>query len=348
MIRTQWQMALCGLCMGLSLVSCGSLTTNQRDTIVTVESPIVWPPAPNLPRVRFVKSISTLDDLGVTKNFFQKFAEFIFGGDDISIARPTAVVASGSYLYVADTSIQGVHRFNLGQNEYDLIHLPDNTPLPSPVGLALGANGDVYVTDSVLAQVFIIKMGAKFATPLNLQATFKSPTGIAVDNVTGRVFVVDTMDHRIYVFNQDGTLDKTIGQRGIEAGEFNYPTLIWRSSKGLLYVTDSMNFRIQIFDNEGKLFSKFGRQGDTGGDAARQKGVATDSYGHIYVVDALFHAIKIYDPSGQYLMSVGNLGSEKGEFWLPTGIFIGEDDMIYVADSYNRRVQVLRYIGGPT
>jgi sugar lactone lactonase YvrE len=33
---------------------------------------------------------------------------------------------------------------------------------------------------------------------------------------------------------------------------------------------------------------------------------------------------------------------------LPTGIFISENDTIYVADSYNRRVQVFRYIGGPT
>ena len=33
------------------------------------------------------------------------------------------------------------------------------------------------------------------------------------------------------------------------------------------------------------------------------------------------------------------------EFQLPTGLFINHDDRIYVVDSYNRRVQVLRYIG---
>jgi hypothetical protein len=48
------------------------------------------------------------------------------------------------------------------------------------------------------------------------------------------------------------------------------------------------------------------------------------------------------------LLPVGERGHERGEFWLPTGLFIGADDRIYVADSFNQRVQVLRYIGGPT
>jgi hypothetical protein len=47
-------------------------------------------------------------------------------------------------------------------------------------------------------------------------------------------------------------------------------------------------------------------------------------------------------------MTLGGLGQDRGEFWLPTGVFIGDDDRIYIADSYNQRVQILRYIGGPT
>jgi hypothetical protein len=66
------------------------------------------------------------------------------------------------------------------------------------------------------------------------------------------------------------------------------------------------------------------------------------------VVDSLFHAIQIFDADGRFLLSLGGLGQERGEFRLPTGMFIGADDKIYVADSFNQRVQVLRYIGGPT
>jgi hypothetical protein len=62
----------------------------------------------------------------------------------------------------------------------------------------------------------------------------------------------------------------------------------------------------------------------------------------------LFHALQVFDDRGAFLLSLGGMGRERGEFWLPTGLFIDADDKIYIADSYNQRVQVLRYIGGPT
>jgi len=329
------------------LGACAS--SKEQDTVVGVDLPIVWPPSPNAPRVVFVKSISAPDDLGIKKGFFSSLANAIFGdGEEDNMIRPMAIVANGEYVYVADTSVQGVHRYNPSKNEYELIKMVGDEPLLTPVGLALGNNGDVYVADSTRAQIFVIKYNSKIAEPLKLDLILKQPTGIAVDKVTGRLFVADTMDHRIHVFNTTGSLVQSIGERGDGAGQFNFPTLLSLSPQGEMYVTDSMNFRVQIFDVNGKFRSMFGKAGDGAGDASRPKGVATDSYGHVYLVDSLFNAIQVFDKSGKILLSVGSIGNERGQFWLPTGIFIGEGDLIYVADSYNRRVQVLRYIGGPT
>jgi hypothetical protein len=105
---------------------------------------------------------------------------------------------------------------------------------------------------------------------------------------------------------------------------------------------------VQILDEQGHFLGKFGRHGDGSGDIARHKGVATDSFGHVYVVDALLPALQVFRDDGQLLLSVGGMGRAPGEFWLPTGVFIGDDNMIYVADSYNQRVQMFRYVGGPT
>ena len=79
-------------------------------------------------------------------------------------------------------------------------------------------------------------------------------------------------------------------------------------------------------------------------------GIATDRHRHVYLADSLLHAVQIFDESGNFLLSIGGLGHEAGEFRLPVGIFIGgtDGDTIYVADSYNQRVQVFRYVGGPT
>jgi DNA-binding beta-propeller fold protein YncE len=311
-------------------------------------SPLVWPAAPDAARIAFVKSFSRPDDLGISRGFFQRVADALFGNDESRLVRPMAVVAAGDIVYVADPGAKGVHRFDQKAGRYDLIYAAGGTALVSPVGLALGAAGEVYVSDSALAAVFVIRAGAKEATQLSLGTALGQPTGIAFDAATGRLFVVDTGAHRVNVFRRDGSLESSFGQRGTAEGEFNYPTLIWRTPQGRLYVTDSLNFRIQSFDGSGRFLAKFGGLGDGTGDLPRQKGVATDRYGHIYVVDSLFHAIQIFDSNGRFLLSVGGLGQERGEFRLPTGLFIGPDDKIYVADSFNQRVQVLRYIGGPT
>lgn len=308
----------------------------------------VWPPGPAQPRVEFIKTFSRAADLGIEKGFFARLKDFIFGEAEERIVRPMAVVTSGGLLYVADPGARGVHRFDTAAGGYDLITAADEAPLPSPVGLARGAAGEVYVTDSRLAQVFVIRPGAKAAVPLRLEVKLKQPTGIAFDAASGRLYVVDTGAHRVHIFERDGTLAGSLGRRGTGDGEFNYPTYLWRTPQGRLYVTDSLNFRIQVFDARGQFAGKFGRQGDGTGDAARQKGVAVDRHGHVYVVDALFHAFQIFDATGHLLLPVGDRGHERGEFWLPTGIFIDDDDTIYIADSYNQRIQVLRYIGGAT
>jgi DNA-binding beta-propeller fold protein YncE len=310
--------------------------------------PLVWPAWPAEPRIEYVHAFSRPDDLGIRKGFFPRLVDLVFGASEARLVRPMAVVAAGRTLYVADPGAWGVHRFDLDNGDYRLIRAENDYALPSPVGLARGANGDVYVADSQLATIFVIRAGSKFAVPVRLHATLQQPTGIAYDASSGRLFVADTAGHRLNVFERDGSLAATIGRRGTQEGEFNFPTLIWLAAPDKLYVTDSLNFRVQIFDRAGRYLGKFGGTGDGAGDLPRQKGVATDSFGHVYIVDSLFHAVQVFSDSGRLLLSIGALGRQRGEFWLPTGIFIGEDNFVYVADSYNRRVQVFRYVGGAT
>lgn len=335
--------AVAGLAIALVLGACAPAQAPQEEGALPV-----WPPETDAPRIAFVKTFSRPEHLGIAKGFLQRLGDVLFGASEAHLVRPMAIVAAGEVLYVADPGAKGVHRFDQAGGGYELLRAEGDKALASPVGLALGGNGDVYVTDSALARVFLIRPGAKFASPVELRADLRQPTGIAADPATGRLFVVDTAAHRVHAFNPDGTLHSSFGSRGAGDGEFNYPTLLWRDPHGRLYVTDSLNFRVQIFDERGQLLGKFGRVGDGTGDSARQKGVATDRFGHVYIVDSLFHAFQIFDQSGAFLLGVGEPGSGRGEFWLPTGIFISENDTIYVADSYNRRVQVFRYIGGPT
>jgi DNA-binding beta-propeller fold protein YncE len=210
--------------------------------------------------------------------------------------------------------------------------------------MAVDKNDNVYVVDSELAQLFIIKNNKNEAIVVSLDESLTQPTSVAIDSNDNSLYITDTATHQIKQFSANGKLKSIIGKRGTAEGEFNYPTMIWKDKAGQLYVTDSLNFRIQIFDRGGNFIKTFGKQGGGSGELSRPKGVATDNDGHVYVVDGLFHVFQLFDKSGNFLLHVGGQGQGKGEFWLPSGIFI-KDNVIYVADSFNRRVQVFRYLG---
>jgi DNA-binding beta-propeller fold protein YncE len=336
-MRTLWPLLL----LSLTLPSGCATPPEQK-----VEPPaLLWPAHPEPPRIAHVRAFSRPDDLGISKGFLQRMRDLVFGAEESHMVRPIAVVESGGVLYVADPGAKGVHRFDTAKGDYALIQGAKETPLPSPVGLARGADGEIYLSDSRLAQVWVIRPGASFATPLELEGELQQPTGLAFDPASRQLYVVDTKANKIQVYNPQGRLLRSLGARGTGPGEFNYPTLLWLSPQGRLYVTDSLNFRVQILDRDGRFISKFGHVGDGTGDAARQKGVATDSHGHVYVVDSLFHAVQVFDQGGRYLLTVGAQGQGRGEFWLPVGIYIDAYDNIYIADTFNRRVQVLRYLG---
>ena len=331
--------------LAFSLIAC---TPAAPPLSASENQGLVWPAPPEQARIQYLRSFSKPDDLGVAKPFWTRMRELLTGENEAHLIKPMAVVASEGRIYVADAGVKGVHRFALRDGEYELIRGVDGLLLPSVVGLALGANGDVYVSDSKLGKVFVIRSGKSHAEPLALAGELRQPTGIAYDRARHELYVVDTALHVIRIFADDGSLLRSLGRRGSGDGEFNYPTLLWRDPSGQLYVTDSLNFRVQILDSAGHKLGAFGRMGDGTGDTARHKGVATDSFGHVYVVDGLFHALQVFDQGGHFLLSVGGQGQAAGAFWLPVGIFIDQENMIYVADTYNHRVQVFRYIGGET
>jgi DNA-binding beta-propeller fold protein YncE len=336
------------LATACSVMLFAGCATTSIETIASVPATdLVWPAPPSEQRISYVMSFGGAEDLGIKKRFLQRLGVFVSGRRQERLVRPMAVAQSpGNRYFVADPGVRGVHLFDRRKDRYRLIQRDDGGPLPSPVGLAAGSLGEVYVTDSRLAALFLIMPGADAATRVPLDAILAQPTGIALDKPSGRIYLVDTGSHEVKIFARDGALLRRIGGRGTAPGKFNYPTAIWMTEAGEFIVADSLNFRTQTFDAEGNFLSEFGAAGDGAGFQPQSKGIATDSHGHVYVSDSALHAVQIFDASGKFLYRLGFRGVGRGEFWLPAGIFIGEDDTIFVADSYNSRVQIFRYSGG--
>lgn len=215
----------------------------------------------------------------------------------------------------------------------------------SPVGIAVGAEGIVYVTDSELGLVARLDRKGNSIGPIG-KGHLTRPTGIAYDATTRRIYVTDTGDHQIKVFDSEGGLLDVWGERGEGPGEFNFPTYI-SIAGGKLYVADTMNARIQVLSAQaGKHLATVGKMGMYVGNMVRPKGVAVDSEGNIYVVESYYDHLLVYNKRGEFLMAIGGVGTQPGKFHLPSGVWVDGRNRVFVADTLNSRVSVFQFLGG--
>lgn len=323
----------------------GCASPAGRETAEPSAPPPVWPQPPARPRIRFVTTVARPADLGVKPSLWQRVGQIIAGRQEEWLIRPTAVVATGEVIYVADAGAQALWVLDAARGRFQKIQKAKQQGLVSPVAVAVGAKGQLYLADSFLAKIFVYDAELNLTTTLT-DPNWRRPAGLAFDVARDRLYVADSAAHRVFTHAGDGRPVGGIGQRGTADGEFNFPTHVAVDAAGTIYVTDSLGFRIQVFDPEGRFVSKFGAHGDSSGDFAMPKGVALDAQGHVYVVDALFDAVQIFDREGRFLLAFGERGLGPGQFWLPAGVFIGTGDRIYVADAYNQRIQIFQYVGG--
>ena len=301
---------------------------------------IVWPAPPQTPRIRLLFSFSEPGDLGIKPGAFKRFVQFFAGKERQAMLRPYAVAADDEVIVVADPGLRIVHLFLVKESRYEMIRDAGDEDFKSPIGVSLSQHA-IYVADSAAGKVHVFDREGDYN---NTITGLGRPTGIAFHDATGSLFVTDTIENQVVVFDQSGTQFDAFGTRGLALGSFNFPTSLTLRGDTLL-VNDTLNYRVQSFTLDGTPISSFGQIGDGSGQFALSKGLSADGDGHIYVSDALSNYIQIFDQDGQFLLSFGGMGGEAGQFRLPAGMHIFENT-IYIADSQNGRVQVFEYLGG--
>ncbi|HUN64980.1 MAG TPA: 6-bladed beta-propeller [Bacteroidota bacterium] len=255
--------------------------------------------------------------------------------------------------------------------------------LVQPVGIAVTADGIVYVADPGARGVHCLNLPKKEYDFIaeSKSGPFRSPVGCAIDR-EGNLYVTDSERGLVAVFNEDrdprfefsAHLQRPTGiqvsgekvyvadaarhavvlcdRKGAYLGEFGqrgagqgeFNFPVQLAVRDSISVVDAMNYRIQTFDLAGKFSSSFGDIGNVPGRFASPKSIALDADGNRYVTDALMDNFQIFDPQGRLLLIVGSKGTRNGEFMTPSGICIDGQDHIYVVDVLNRRIQIFRYI----
>lgn len=310
------------------------------------EPALLWPPPPAPARIQYVGQLATSDDLHPGKSFGEGLGEALFGRKPSrSMLTPYAVCTDGrNRLFVCDSNAQVIHVFNLSNRHYEQWRpANDSGGFSQPVGIVFDTMDRLLVADSIAGAIFVFADDGTYLGDFARESLVR-PCGLAADRRTGRIFVADPGAHQVVVLAIDGEEIARIGQRGIQLGQFNFPTNVAVDSAGRLYVSDSLNFRVQVFDRDLNPLRQIGEKGDMPGYFSHPKGLALDSDDHLYVVDAHFESVQIFDRDGRLLLAFGEEGHGPGQFWLPAGIAVSADDRIWVADSYNRRVQVFQYL----
>lgn len=164
---------------------------------------------------------------------------------------------------------------------------------------------------------------------------FQHPVGIVVHQ--GRVYVADTENNRIQVFEEDGAWLATWEAAG--GIRLERPMHLALDPDGLLYVPLYLADRIVVLTPEGTLVRSWGSSGSQPGAFDAPAGVAVAPDGTVYVADFNNHRVQVFDGQGRFLRGWGQKGHGRGDFYYPTDVAIGTDGSLYVADAYNHRVQ---------
>ena len=207
----------------------------------------------------------------------------------------------------------------------------------SPARVAVDDTDSIYVSSQHKLQKFtssgeLIKCIGRRGSK---NGEFDDPRGVTIHS--NQVYVCDTDNNRIQVFDLDLNFIRSIGSLGNGKGELARQYDVAFDTAGNMYVVEYGNNRVQVLDSSGRFIRIFGQEGEgklSGPTALR----IADKYA--YVSDLLNHRIVVYETSGQYVTSFGRHGEGEGEFKFPFCITSCVSGCIYVCDYFNKRVQV--------
>jgi sugar lactone lactonase YvrE len=191
-------------------------------------------------------------------------------------------------LFVSDPGQRHVLIFNAAHKPEDVI----TEGLVMPGSLAIDReNRLLYVSDVELDQVLVydadtLKLKRKIGTTghnheLTSPGDFAKPTGLAVDP-DGNLYVADTLNDRIEIFDADGKFISTFGKNGDGPGYFARPKGVAIDGDGHIWVADGMQDRVQVFNQETRLLISFGGHGLLPGMFQGLVGITIDKMNRIF------------------------------------------------------------------
>jgi len=201
-----------------------------------------------------------------------------------------------------------------------------------PCGVAVHAE-DVYVADTWNSRIERFSSQGEWK---GSAGNLYGPRGVAV-SLDGKVWVSDTGNHRLVVYDPDLTRPRVFGKEGRGRSRFSSPVGIVGGPSGSVFVADTGNRRIQVFDADGSFQREVSVPGWTGG-AEPALEVGADE--KMYATDPVAEVVLELDRGG--LVRRRWTHDERGErLSIPTGLALDRSrGLLYVVNSGSDRVAI--------
>ncbi len=223
-------------------------------------------------------------------------------GEEEPLARPVGLALDAQEnLYVVEQAKKGISVFDRKGKRTKFITHPS---VERPAGLAMDRErGRIYIADtghtnSTEHTVKILNMAGELVGKIGGEkgeepGHFLFPTYVAVDAM-GNVYVTDTLNSRVQMFDSHGKYVKSFGQRGNAWGMFDKPKGVALDSFGNVYVVDSGWSNVQIFNQKGQILLFFGGRGPIPGMLMNPTAIAIGRENRVYVADYVNHRVEVY------------------------------------------------------
>ncbi|MFB3776161.1 MAG: hypothetical protein ACE141_01085 [Bryobacteraceae bacterium] len=241
------------------------------------------------------------------------------------------VTTSGTISTVAGSNVAGYWgdydaTLEEGDAGYDTNGKATTAGLNRPIGLALDAEGNLYIADSNNSRVRKVTTAGIISTVAGngvhgsagdggaaTSAALNYPQGVAFDS-TGNLYIADTTNGLVRKVDKDGIITTVAGIRALgfygdggpaTSAMLNYPKSVALDADGNMFIVDSYNSRIRMVTPDGIIRTIagdgwFGFRGDDGPAAAARlrfpSGVALDAAGGVYFSDTQNNRIRLLTP----------------------------------------------------
>lgn len=149
------------------------------------------------------------------------------------------------------------------------------------------------------------------------------------------IYVSDTNNKRVQVFDSSGSPVFKFGKEGEGKGEFKFPYGIAGDKKGNVYVADLYNGKISIFDPKGKFIKYF----DDKEKLIKSPAGIRIFNEKLYVTDVQQNKVIVLNLSGKKLQEISTGATKDDTFKAPNAIALDKKtDELFICDSGNQRV----------